>query len=88
MEREVGGGIGMQNTCKPMAVSFQCMTKFTTNKKNILKKLSTSLDHRKSKEVSKKNIYYCFIDYAKAFDSVDHKNCGKLLEMRVSDHLT
>ena len=27
------GGIGMGNTCKPMAVSFQCMTKFTTNKK-------------------------------------------------------
>ena len=36
MEREVGGGIGMGNTCKPMAVSFQCMTKFTTNKKIII----------------------------------------------------
>ena len=34
MEREVGGGIGMGNTCKPMAVSFQCMTKSTANKKN------------------------------------------------------
>ena len=34
MGREVGEGIGMGNTCKPMAVSFQCMTKFTTNKKN------------------------------------------------------
>ena len=33
VEREVGGGIGMGNTCKPMAVLFQCMTKFTTNKK-------------------------------------------------------
>ena len=33
VEREVGGGIGMGNTCKPMAVSFQCMTKSTTNKK-------------------------------------------------------
>ena len=33
MEREVGGGIGMVNTFKPMAVSFQCMTKSTTNKK-------------------------------------------------------
>ena len=29
----MGGGIGMGSTCKPMAVSFQCMTKFTTNKK-------------------------------------------------------
>ena len=27
-----------------------------------------------------KNIYLCFIDYAKAFDCVDHKNCGKLLK--------
>ena len=35
MEREVGGGIGMGNTCKPLAVSFQCMTKSTTNKKKI-----------------------------------------------------
>jgi len=24
-----------------------------------------------------KNIYFCFIDYAKAFDCVDHSNCGK-----------
>ena len=38
MEREVGGGIGMGNTCKPMAVSFQCMTKSTTNKKKKSKK--------------------------------------------------
>ena len=29
----MGGGIGMGNTCKPLAVSFQCMTKSTTNKK-------------------------------------------------------
>ena len=34
----MGGGIGMGNTCKPMAVSFQCMTKFTTNKKKRKKK--------------------------------------------------
>ena len=38
MEREVGGGIGMGNTCKPMAVSFQCMTKSTTIK-IIIKKI-------------------------------------------------
>ena len=29
VEREVGGGIGMGNTCKSMANSFQCMTKTT-----------------------------------------------------------
>ena len=32
------GGFGMGNTCKPMAVSFQCMTNSTTNKKNKNKK--------------------------------------------------
>ena len=31
-EREVGGESGMGKTCKPKAVSFQCKTKFTTNK--------------------------------------------------------
>ena len=41
MEREVGGGIRMGNTCKPMAVSFQCMTKSTTNKKKKKKKKKT-----------------------------------------------
>ena len=36
-----------------------------------------------------KNIYFCFIDYAKAFDSVDHnKLCKILKEMGVPDHLT
>ena len=30
VEREVGGGIGMENTCKSMADSCQCMTKTTT----------------------------------------------------------
>ena len=45
MEREVGGGIGMGNTCKPMAVSFQCMTKFTTNKKK--KKMGKKKKKRK-----------------------------------------
>ena len=27
-----------------------------------------------------KNIYFCFIDYVKAFDWVDHNNCGKFLK--------
>ena len=34
MEREVGGGLGMGNTCKSMGDSFQCVTKPTTIKKN------------------------------------------------------
>ena len=34
-----------------------------------------------------KNIYYCFIDYAKAFDGVDHNKLWKILR-GVPDHLT
>ena len=36
-----------------------------------------------------KNLYYCFIDYAKAFDCVDHNKLWKILkEMEILDHLT
>ena len=43
---------------------------------------------QKAKE-SQKNIYFCFIDYAKEFDCVDHNKLWKILkEMGVPDHLT
>ena len=46
------------------------------------------LDHRKSKGIPE-NIYFCFIDYAKAFDCVDHNKLWKILkEMGTPDHLT
>ena len=35
-----------------------------------------------------KNIYFCFIDSAKAFDCVDHINWKILRKMRITDHLT
>ena len=35
-----------------------------------------------------KNIDFCFIDYAKAFDCVDHNNWKILREMGIQDHLT
>ena len=42
----------------------------------------------KARELQK-NIYFCFINYAKAFDCVDHKKQRKILkEMRTPDHLT
>ena len=35
------------------------------------------------------NIYFCFIDYAKAFDCVDHNKLWKILkEVGIPDHLT
>ena len=52
-------------------------------------KLSTSAGSWKKQEEFQKNIYFCFIDYAKAFDCVDHKKLWKILrEMGIPDHLT
>ena len=43
---------------------------------------------KKAREFQK-NIYFCFIDYAKAFDCVDHNKLWKILqEMEIPDHLT
>ena len=43
---------------------------------------------KKAREFQK-NIYFCFIDYAKAFDSVDHNKLWEILkEMGIPDHLT
>ena len=41
---------------------------------------------KKAREFQK-NIYFCFIDYAKAFDCVDHKKLEILKEMGIPDHL-
>ena len=52
-------------------------------------KLPTSAGSWKKQESSRKNIYFCFIDYAKAFDFVVHnKLWKKLQEMGLPDHLT
>ena len=52
-------------------------------------KLPTSIESSKKQESSRKNIYFCFIDYAKAFDCMDQNKLWKILkEMGVPDHLT
>ena len=53
-------------------------------------KLPTSAASWKKQENST-NIYFCFIDYAKAFDCVDHNELWKILvekEMEIPEHLT
>ena len=51
-------------------------------------KLPTSAGSSKKQEFQK-NIYFCFIDYAKAFDCVNHNKVWKTLrEMGIPDHLT
>jgi len=43
----------------------------------------------KTRKFQEKNIYFCFIDYAKDFDCVDHNKLWKILqEMGITDHLT
>ena len=42
-------------------------------------KLLTSIGSSKKREFQR-NIYFCFTDYTKAFDHVDHKNCGKFFK--------
>ena len=52
-------------------------------------KLPTSAGSWKKQESSGKNIYFCFLDYAKAFDCVDHNKLWKILkETGIPDHLT
>ena len=52
-------------------------------------KLPTSAGSLKKQESSRKNIYFCFIDYAKAFDCVDHNQRWEILkEMGIPDHQT
>ena len=52
-------------------------------------KLPTSVGSEKKAREFQKNIYFCFLDYAKAFDCVDHNKLWKILkEMGIPDHLT
>ena len=52
-------------------------------------KLPTSIGSLKKQGSSRKNIYFCFLDYAKALDCVDHNKLWKILkETGIPDHLT
>ena len=51
-------------------------------------KLPTSAGSWKKQREFQKNIYFCFIDYAKAFDCVDHNKLWKILkQMGIPNHL-
>ena len=57
--REVGGVIGMWKTCEPKAFSFQCMTKFTTNKNK--KKIYEVRKYIITNEVMAESEYFCIL---------------------------
>ena len=70
-------------------VNFQMLKLYLEKAEESEIKLPTSVGSLKKQESSRKSIYFWFIDYAKAFDSVDHSKLWKILkEMGIPDHLT
>ena len=72
----------------PLTVTFQMFKLVLEKAEEPEIKLPTSTGSSKKQEFQK-NISFCFIDYAKAFDCVDHNKLWKILqEMGIPDHLT
>ena len=66
----------------------KCSSWLQKRQKNQRSNCQHPLDRRKSKSIQE-NMYFCFIDYAKAFDCMDHNKLWKILqEMRLPDPLT
>ena len=62
------------------AVNFQMFKLVLEKAEEPEIKLLTYAGLSKKQESSRKNIYFCFIDYAKAFDCVDHNKPWKILK--------
>ena len=70
-------------------MNFQMFKLVLENEEEPEINLPTSVGSLKKQREIQKNIYFCFIDYAKAFDCVDHNKLWKILqEMGIPDHLT
>ena len=77
---------GFSNSC---IMNFQVFKLVLEKAEEPEIKLPTSAGSWKKQESSRKNISFCFIDYAKAFDCVDHNKLWKILkEMGIPNHLT
>ena len=81
---------GLMNTfiyIRPSMSSCRCSSWIQKGQRNRRSNCQHLLDHRKRE--FQKNIYFCFIDYCKAFDSVNHNKLCKILKgMGIPDHLT
>ena len=79
-----GGGEGYEHVFIVPLLNLLCLVLFGTS----LALNKQLLIIEKAREFQK-NIYFCFIDYAKSFDCVDHNKLWKILkEMGIPDHLT
>ena len=66
----------------------RCSSWFQKRQRNQRSNCSHQLNHRKSKGIPEKNIYFSFNEYTKAFDCVDHNKLWAILEeMETPDHL-
>ena len=76
---------GFSNT---WTVNFQMLKLVLEKEEEPGIKLPRLAGSSKKQESSRKNIYFCFIDYAKAFDCVDHNKLWEIFqEMGIPDHL-
>ena len=67
----------------------RCSSWFSKRQRNQRSNCQHPLDHWKCKRVPEKHLFFFFIDYAKAFDCVDHNKLWKILqEMGIRNHLT
>ena len=70
-------------------MNFQMFKVGSEKAEELESKLPASVGSWKKAREFQKNIYICFIDYAKAFDCVDHNKLWKILqEMGIPDHLS
>ena len=70
-------------------MNFQMFKLDLENAAEPVAKLPASVRSLKKQKSSRKKIYFCFINYAKLFDCVDHNKLWKILqEMGIPDHLT
>ena len=73
----------------PWTVNFQMFKLDLEKAEESEMKLPTFIRSQKKQESSRKNIYICFIDYAKAFDCVNQNKLWEILkEIGIPDHLT
>ena len=70
------------------SVFYSCLKPLSYFNEIWLKSLQSPWIIEKAREFQK-NVYFCFINYSKAFDYVDHNKLGEILqEMGIPDHLT